>query len=40
VKARDKSMPTSPLGTVLRNLLADLGPGGGGETDGELLKGR
>jgi RNA polymerase sigma factor (sigma-70 family) len=30
-------MPTSPLSTVLRNLLADLGPGGGGETDGELL---
>src|SRR5436309_14512758 len=30
-------MPTSPLSTVLRNLLTDLGPGGGGETDGELL---
>jgi RNA polymerase sigma-70 factor (ECF subfamily) len=30
-------MPTSPLSTVLRTLLADLKPGGGGETDGELL---
>src|SRR5262245_51341820 len=30
-------MPTSPLSTVLRNLLADRGPGEGGETDEELL---
>ena len=37
MEARDKSMPTSPLSTILRNLLTELGPGGGGETDGELL---
>jgi RNA polymerase sigma factor (sigma-70 family) len=29
-------MPSSPLSTILRNFLADLGPEGG-ETDGELL---
>jgi RNA polymerase sigma factor (sigma-70 family) len=34
---RDESMPTSPLSTALRDLLADLGPDGGGATDGELL---
>jgi RNA polymerase sigma factor (sigma-70 family) len=30
-------MPTSPLSVVLQHLLADLGPEGGGMTDGELL---
>jgi RNA polymerase sigma factor (sigma-70 family) len=30
-------MPTSPLSVVLQHLLADLGPDGGGMTDGELL---
>jgi RNA polymerase sigma factor (sigma-70 family) len=30
-------MPTSPLSVVLRHLLADLGPGGDGATDGDLL---
>jgi RNA polymerase sigma factor (sigma-70 family) len=30
-------MPTSPLSTVIRHLLADQGPGGDGMTDGELL---
>jgi RNA polymerase sigma factor (sigma-70 family) len=30
-------MPTSPLSAVLQHLLAEVGPGGGGMTDGELL---
>ena len=30
-------MPTSPLSVVIQHLLADLGPDGGGMTDGELL---
>jgi RNA polymerase sigma factor (sigma-70 family) len=30
-------MPTGPLNRVIPDLLADLGPGGGGATDGELL---
>jgi RNA polymerase sigma factor (sigma-70 family) len=30
-------MPTSPLNRVIRHLRADLGPDGGGMTDGELL---
>src|ERR1041384_8296980 len=29
-------MPTSPLSGVIRHLMADLGPDGGGMTDGEL----
>jgi RNA polymerase sigma factor (sigma-70 family) len=37
VAARYESMPTSPLSVVLQHLLADLGPDGGGLTDGELL---
>src|SRR5262249_39563754 len=35
--ARYESMPTSPLNMAIRHLLADLGPDGGGMTDGELL---
>src|SRR5262245_40788488 len=34
--ARDESMPTSQLNRVLQHLLADVGPDGGGMTDGEL----
>jgi RNA polymerase sigma factor (sigma-70 family) len=30
-------MPTSPLSVVIQHLLADVGPDGGGMTDGELL---
>jgi RNA polymerase sigma factor (sigma-70 family) len=30
-------MPTSPLSVVIQHLMADLGPGGDGTTDGELL---
>ena len=30
-------MPTSPLSVVIQHLRADLGPDGGGMTDGELL---
>ena len=30
-------MPSGPLSGVIPDLLADLGPGGGGATDGELL---
>jgi RNA polymerase sigma factor (sigma-70 family) len=30
-------MPTSPLSVVIQHLMADLGPDGGGRTDGELL---
>src|SRR5437868_14102079 len=30
-------MPTSPLNVVIQHVLADVGPGGGGMTDGELL---
>jgi RNA polymerase sigma factor (sigma-70 family) len=37
VEARDKSMPTSPLSVVIQHLLAEVGPEGGGMTDGELL---
>src|SRR3954463_3382844 len=35
--ARLKSMPTNPLSVALQHLLADVGPVGGGTTDGELL---
>jgi RNA polymerase sigma factor (sigma-70 family) len=35
--ARLKSMPTSPLSVVVQHLMADVAPGGGGTTDGELL---
>jgi RNA polymerase sigma factor (sigma-70 family) len=35
--ARLKTMPTSPLSVVIPHLLADVAPGGGGMTDGELL---
>jgi RNA polymerase sigma factor (sigma-70 family) len=35
--ARLKSMPTSPLSTVIQHLLADLRPDEDGMTDGELL---
>jgi RNA polymerase sigma factor (sigma-70 family) len=35
--ARVKSMPTGPLSVVVQHLLADVGPDGGGMTDGELL---
>jgi RNA polymerase sigma factor (sigma-70 family) len=35
--ARLKSMPTSPLSVVVQRLVADVAPGGGGTTDGELL---
>ena len=34
---RLKLMPTSPLSVVIQHLMADLGPDGGGMTDGELL---
>src|SRR6516162_11637638 len=30
-------MPTSPLSVVIQHLLAEVGPEGGGMTDGELL---
>jgi RNA polymerase sigma factor (sigma-70 family) len=30
-------MPTSPLSVVIQHLTADVGPGGGGITDGELV---
>jgi RNA polymerase sigma factor (sigma-70 family) len=30
-------MPTSPLSVVIQHLMADVGPDGGGMTDGELL---
>src|SRR4051794_23049246 len=30
-------MPTSPVNSVVQHLLADVGPDGGGVTDGELL---
>src|ERR1700704_5339 len=30
-------MPTSTLSVVIQHLMADLGPDGGGMTDGELL---
>jgi hypothetical protein len=35
--ARLKSMPTSPLSAVIQHLTADVAPGAGGMTDGELL---
>jgi RNA polymerase sigma factor (sigma-70 family) len=37
VEAKDESMPTSPLSVVIQHLLAEVGPDGGGMTDGELL---
>jgi RNA polymerase sigma factor (sigma-70 family) len=37
MQAREKSMPTRPLHGVIQQLRADLGPDGGGMTDGELL---
>jgi hypothetical protein len=35
--ARNESMVTSPLNSVIQRLRAHLGPDGGGMTDGELL---
>jgi RNA polymerase sigma factor (sigma-70 family) len=35
--ARSKSMPTGPVSVVIQHLMADVGPGGGEATDGELL---
>ena len=32
-----KSMPASPLSVVVQHLMAEVAPGGGGMTDGELL---
>ncbi len=37
MEARYESMPTSPLSVVIQHLMADVGPNGGGMTDGELL---